>query len=277
MLASQDFETIKHITNKNTEYWRARDLMLVLGYSQWREFSELISRARFSAKRSGASVDYHFALLPKMIETGKGAQRSVEDYALTRYACYLIAQNGDPRRKAKIALAQTYFAIQTRNQEIQQTHQLELERLAAREKLTKTEKEFSGTLVSRGLSGKEVAEIRALGDSALFGGHTTDDMKRRLRITSKARPLADFLPTITLKAKDLATEMTTFKTKEKNAKNKHVIKQMHTSHNTSVRKALTNEGIYPEKLPAEEDIKKIERRIKQDSNELQLPGPQRQE
>jgi DNA-damage-inducible protein D len=267
----QDFESIKKTTDDNSEYWYARELMVALGYSKWQEFTELIKRAQSSAEKSGVSVSYHFALLRKMITAGKGAMREIDDYALTRYACYLIAQNGDPRRKEKIALAQTYFAFQTRNQEIQQTHQLELERLAAREKLTKTEKEFSGTLVSRGLSGKEVAEIRALGDSALFGGHTTDDMKRRLRITSKARPLADFLPTITLKAKDLATEMTTFKTKEKNAKNKQVIRQMHTSHNNSVRKALTNEGIYPEKLPAEEDIKKIERRINQNRSELPTP------
>lgn len=263
-LATKSFEEILHTTEDNTEFWYARDLMSVLGYDNWREFNDLVSRAQISAKKVGVEVKDHFVLVPKMIELAKGAKRTIDDYVLTRYACYLIAQNGDPRKKEKIALAQTYFAIQTRKQEINQSRQLDLERIEARGKLSKTEKEFSGILIERGLSGREVAEIRAVGDSALFGGHSTQKMKRRLKITSTSKPLADFLPTITLKAKDLATEMTTFKTKENQAKNKFSIKDMHKGHNTSVRKVLTDEGIYPEKLPIAEDIKKIERRVKQE-------------
>lgn len=266
--ATQSFEEILHTTEDNTEFWYARDLMRVLGYDNWREFNDLILRARDSAKKAGVEANDHFVLVPKMIELAKGAKRTVDDYVLTRYACYLIAQNGDPRKKEKIALAQTYFAIQTRKQEIHQARQLDLERIEARGKLSKTEKEFSGILIERGLSGREVAEIRAVGDATLFGGHNTQDMKRRFKITSKSKPLADFLPTITLKAKDLATEMTTFKTKEKQAKNKFSIRDMHKGHNTSVRKVLTDEGIYPENLPIAEDIKKIERRVKQEEKKL---------
>jgi DNA-damage-inducible protein D len=261
-LSQQYFEAIKQtMDDEQVEFWYGRDLMKVLEYKGWREFKELISRAISTAEKSDISTENHFVEVHNMVEVGSGVTRNIEDYALSRFACYLIAMNGNPKKKPKIALAQTYFAIQTRKQEVYQDQMEELERLSARQKLTETEKEFSSELVSRGLSGRQVGEVRATGDRALFGGFTTKQMKKKLKI-KEYKPLADHLPTITLKAKDLATEMTTHKTRQQNSKSAQSIKEMHVGHNKSVRLALTSEDIFPEKLPPEEDIKKIERRIK---------------
>ena len=266
-LSQQYFEAIRRTIDDEAEFWYARDLMSVLEYDSWQKFKKLIGRAIAACEKTGESVENHFIQLDNMVNIGSGATRKVDDYALTRYACYLIAMNGDPKKKERVALAQTYFAIQTRRHEVYQDEMVNLERLNARQKLTDTEKEFSSELISRGLSGQQVGEVRATGDRALFGGFTTKEMKKKLKI-KEYKPLADHLPTITLKAKDLATEMTTHKTKEKDSKSSQLIKQMHVGHNRSVRSALTNEGIFPENLPPEEDIKKIERRIKKNDKKL---------
>lgn len=259
-ISKEYFSKIRRKMDDGTEYWYARDLMKVLEYDSWQKFKKLIEDGIVSCKKSGEPLENHFIHMDNMVDIGSGATRKIEDYALSRYACYLVAMNGNPKKKKAIALAQTYFAVQTRKQEVFREEMELFERVNARQKLTLTEKEFSGELMSRGLTGKQVGEIRATGDRALFGGFTTKQMKNKLKI-QPYKPLADYLPTVTLKAKDLATEMTTHKTKAKNFQSSQIIKKMHSSHNSSVRSALTNEGIYPEDLPPEEDIKKIKSKL----------------
>lgn len=215
-LAKKHFEIIKSSDEDGTEAWSARDLMPRLGYDRWENFERVIRKAIQACENSGLDSMGQFRDITKHVKSSSGATHLVKDYRLTRYACYLIAQNGDST-KEEIALAQTYFALQTRRQEVAQENVKELERLTAREKLTTTEKKFSGVMFEQGIKGDGIARIRARGDKKLFGGKTTDDMKKSLGVPEK-RPLADFLPTITIKAKDLATEMTTFKTKEKGLK-----------------------------------------------------------
>lgn len=252
------FEEIKRAYN-GIESWSARELMPLLEYATWRMFEKSIARAMTAAKESGAQIKDHFVGVDKMIETGKGAMRDVADYKLTRYACYLIAQNGDPRKKA-IALAQTYFAAQTRKQEINDQHQAELKRVEARERLTLTEKKFSGVLTHHGVDSKGIAEIRSSGDQVLFGGHSTAQMKGKYGI-KPSKPLAHHPPTVTLKAKDLAAEMTSVNTLQNELQGKPVIKQEHDGNNRSVRKALLDRGIKPESLPPDEDIRKTKHRL----------------
>jgi len=201
-----------------------------------------------------------------MVAIGLNTERSVDDIMMSRYACYLIAQNGDPK-KDEIAFAQTYFAIQTRKQELLEERLALQERLTARKKLTKTEKELSGNLYQRGVDDQGFARIRAKGDTALFGGFNTSEMKDRLGITS-SRALADFLPTITIKAKDFAAEITNFNTKKEGMFGETKISNEHIKNNKEVRQTLIRTGIYPEKLPAETDLKKIERKLTSENKKL---------
>lgn len=261
------FENIKHRGKNGQEFWLASELMREFGYEKKDKFTKLIFRAQNACKKSGFKVQNHFPHVGKMVQLGSGAKRAVFDYNLSRYACYLIAQNGDPRKKEQIALAQTYFAFQTRKQEVRQNKFAQLERLLAREKLSKTEKRFAGVLFEKGINGRKLAIIKSDGDAALFGGKNTKSMKKHLKI-SKGRPLADFLPTITIKAKDLAAEMTTFKTEEEDTKKSHIIRNNHVTHNVGVRRALTDENIYPELLPPEEDIKKLKRMVENGNKKL---------
>jgi DNA-damage-inducible protein D len=266
--SGRNFEDIKH-TKDGGEYWSARELMPLLDYSTWRMFHQSIVRAIESAKASGAVVTDHFVGAGKMVLTGSGAEREVNDYHLTRYACYLIAQNGDPRKKA-IAQAQTYFASQTRKQELATQHKRDIERLDARNKLRETEKRFSGVVLDRGVDQPGIAEIRGAGDQALFGGHNTADMKRRLGVKPH-EPLADHVPTVTLKAKDLAAEMTAVNTLEKDLQGKDPIKHEHVGNNQAVRQALGERGIKPEQLPPAENISRVAKRIKSGASELDGP------
>ena len=250
------------------EYWRARDLQMLLGYAQWRSFESVIERAITSCQKSGYDPCDHFARERKMVDIGSGSRREVEDIALTRYACYLIAQNGDPS-KEPIAFAQTYFAVQTRKQELIEQRLAEQERISARKKLTRSEKELSGIIFERVGDEGSFARIRSKGDTALFGGITTRDMKNRLNVP-QARPLADFLPTISIKAKDFANEITNINIKSNDLRTEPAITDEHVSNNKVVRALLVDRGITPERLPAAEDAKKVERRLLSTAKKLAI-------
>lgn len=254
---TESFEYYTHLEN-GIEYWFARDMQKLLGYTEWRNFGFVVEKAKLSCRNSGHSDFDHFVDVNKTIDMPKGAVKEIDDIMLTRFACYLIAQNGDPR-KEQIAFAQNYFAVQTRKFEMIEKRISDWERLQARQKLTVTEKELSGLIFERTGNDKSFAIIRSKGDSALFG-LATGQMKIRLNIPEN-RPLADFLPTITIKAKDFAAEITVFNTKERNLNTEPQISDEHVNNNTEVRKLLIKRGIKPEELPASEDIKKLERRI----------------
>ncbi len=240
------------------EYWLARDLQYLLGYSKWDNFLNVVSKAKTACEISGHKTADHFADVGKMVDLGSGSQREVDDIMLTRYACYLIAQNGDPK-KPEIAFAQTYFAIQTRRAEIIEQHLLEAERVSARKKLSATEKELSGVIYEQTGSTENFALIRSKGDQALFG-KSTQAMKAEWNVPDK-RPLADFAPTIILKAKDFATEITIFNAREHRMKSEGSISNEHITNNKAVRKTLLERGIRPETLLPAEDVKKVERRL----------------
>lgn len=248
------------------EYWLARDLQVLLEYEEWRNFSKVIDKAKISCKNAGQNPTDHFVDVNKTIPMPKGAEKIIDDYMLTRYACYIIAQNGDPR-KDSIAFAQSYFAIQTRRQEILEERIALAERLSARQKLVATETELSKNIYERGVDDQGFGRIRSKGDQALFGGLTTIQMKKKLGVPEN-RPLADFLPTITIKAKDLATEITNFNVKKNELYGESAISGEHVKNNEDVRGVLAKSGIRPEELPAEEDLKKLERRVKSEEKKL---------
>lgn len=252
----------------NVEFWYARELMALLGYERWENFDKAVARAMESCETSGIKVGDHFREVTKMIETGKGAHRAVKDYMLTRYACYLIAQNGDPK-KEEIAFAQSYFAVQTRKQELIEERIAIIERTEARGRLRESEKRLSQNVYERGVDDAGFGRIRSKGDQALFGGHTTMEMKERLAVKDN-RPLADFLPTLTIAAKNLATEMTNYRVEEKDLQGERAITKEHVQNNRSVREMLGQRGIKPEELPPSEDIKKLERRVKSQEKKLVL-------
>jgi len=247
---------------EDIEFWFARDLQALLDYNDWRNFVNVIEKAEIACKSSGQEVQDHFVDITKKVKIGSEAEREIEDIMLTRYACYLIAQNGDPR-KEQIAFAQSYFAVQTRKQELIEQRIALIERMNARQKLAASETELSKLIYERGVDEDGFARIRSKGDKALFGGFTTSQMKSRLRIP-KSRPLADFLPTITITAKNLATEITNFNAKKEDLKGENNITYEHIKNNTDVRRLLAKSGIKPEELAPEEDIKKLERRVKKD-------------
>ena len=262
---SNNFEDHSQSTENGIEFWFARDIQHLLGYSEWRNFQKVITKAKISCEATGNDILDHFVDVNKMVQLGSGSEREIDDIMLTRYACYLIAQNGDPK-KEQIAFAQNYFAVQTRKFEEIEQRIKDWERLQARQKLTLSEKELSELIYEQTGNDKNFGLIRSKGDQALFG-KTTQQMKNKLNVP-KGRALADFLPTITIKAKDFATEITVFNTKEKNLKNEIQISAEHITNNRSVRKILLDRGIKPEELPAEEDIKKLERRVVSEPKKL---------
>ena len=258
----------------DVEFWYARDLMNLLGYERWENFEKAVFRAIESCETGGISVTDHFRDVTKMITIGKGAKRRIKDM-LTRYACYLIAQNGDPK-KEEIAFAQGYFAVQTRRQELIEERISLIERTEARGRLRESEKRLSQNIYERGVDDAGFGRIRSKGDCALFGGYTTQQMKERLGVKEN-RPLADFLPTLSIAAKNLATEMTNYNVEEKDLRGESAITNEHVQNNQSVRDMLGERGIKPENLPAAEDIKKLERRVKSQEKKLaahsgKLPG-----
>ena len=263
----EKFDSIINTEEKeNVEFWYARDLQEQLGYTQWRNFLEVIKKAMISCESAGISVDDHFAEVSKMVTLGSGSKRKLQDYMLTRYACYLIAQNGDSK-KQEIAFAQTYFAVQTRKQEIIEDRIRLMNRLEAREKLKESEKQLSKNIFERGVDDFGFARIRSKGDSALFGGLNTMQMKEKYGVKEN-RPLADFLPTLTIAAKSLATEMTNYNVTEKDIYGENRITNEHIDNNLSVRNMLGKRGIKPENLKPAEDLKKLERRVKSENKKI---------
>jgi len=257
---------VQKFTGSETEFWCARDLQVLLGYARWENFARVIDKAITACVNAGYDPKDHFLDITKMVDLGSKAKRQINDVALTRYACYLIAQNGDPA-KEQIAFAQTYFAVQTRKQEIIERRLAETERVSARKRLSRSEKELSGVIFERLGDGESFARIRSKGDTALFGGRTTQDMKRKLGVPG-TRPLADFLPTITIKAKDFANEITNFNTKENDMRTEMRITGEHVKNNQEVRRLLVDRGIVPERLPPAEDVKRVQRRLETEQKKL---------
>ena len=266
MIKTKFDRTIHTLDGTDVEYWLARELMLLLGYERWENFEKAIERSMESCETSGITVANHFREVTKMVQLGSGAKRNVRDYMLTRYACYLIAQNGDPK-KEEIAFAQSYFAVQTRKQELIEERIAYVERVKVRERLRESEKRLSQNIYERGVDDAGFGRIRSKGDTALFGGYTTQDMKRKLGIKDN-RPLADFLPSLTIAAKNLATEMTNHNVEGKDLQGETAITTEHVQNNTSVRSMLEERGIRPEELPPSEDIKKLERHVKSQEKKI---------
>ena len=267
-----DFDKIAHFVNdengqERIEVWYARELQTLLGYARWENFAIAVQRAMVSCETQKISVEDHFREVTKMVELGSGSKREVGDIVLTRYACYLIAQNGDPK-KEEIAFAQSYFAIQTRKTELIEERINLLSRLETRNKLRDSEKQLSRNIYERGVDEQGFGRIRSKGDTALFGGRTTEEMKKRLGV-KPSRPLADFLPTLTIAAKNLATEMTNHNVGEKNLYGEQPITSEHVQNNQTVRGMLGKRGIKPENLPPAEDIKKLERRVAGDEKSIE--------
>jgi DNA-damage-inducible protein D len=263
------FEGHAQQTESGVEYWLARDIQHLLGYTKWENFLNVVNKAKTACEVSGHDIDNHFPDVRKMVDLGSGSQREIDDIMLTRYACYLIAQNGDPR-KPEIAFAQTYFAVQTRKAELIEQRMLDAERIHARKKLTETEKELSQVIYEQTGGNQDFALIRSKGDHALFG-KSTQAMKAQWKVPD-SRPLADFAPTILLKAKDFATEITIFNARQHQMDREGQISHEHITNNQAVRNTLLERGIRPESLPPEEDVKKVERRLQsEDKKSLNKP------
>ena len=250
---------------EGVECWSARELQNLLGYSKWENFQKVIDKAKESCRNAGEQITDHFPDVRKMVPIGSGAEKEIDDILLTRYACYLIAQNGDSR-KEEISFAQNYFAVQTRRAELVEQRLLEFERVKAREKLSQTEKQLSGLLYERGVDEKGFGIIRSKGDQALFR-LTTQQLKKKMQVPD-GRPVADFLPTISIKAKDLAAEMTSLNVQNKNLKGHNPIEKEHVDNSKAVRDMLTKRGIVPENLPPAEDVKKVQRKLESDGKKI---------
>lgn len=261
----KNFEDFAHHED-GVEFWYARDLQTLLEYTEWRNFSQVIEKAKLACYNAHFELSDHFVDVNKMVDVGSGTQREITDLKLTRYACYLIAQNGDPRKEI-IAFAQTYFAVQTRKQELIEERLKELRRIEQREHLAQTEKRLAGIAFERGVDSKGFARIKSKGDQVLFGGHSTQQMKEKLNVPA-SRPLADFLPTVTIAAKALANEVTEHNVINRDLRGESPIGREHEASNKAIRKALVERNVIPEKLPPAEDIKKVQSRVRAEGKKL---------
>ena len=265
--AKLQYDLVVHrAESADVEFWYARELMPLLGYERWENFEKAVRRAMESCETAQIQCSDHFREVTKMIDLPKGAQREISDYMLTRYACYLIAQNGDPQ-KEEIAFAQSYFAVQTRKQELIEERIALIERTEARDRLRNSEKKLSQNIYERGVDDAGFGRVRSKGDQALFGGYTTQEMKQKLGVKS-SRPLAYFLPALTIAAKNLATEITNYNVEQKNLYGENSITTEHVQNNRSVRGMLEERGIKPEELPADIDIKKLGRKVKSQEKKI---------
>lgn len=262
-------DTLTNKDDNDVEFWHARELMKYMGYTKWENFTKVIQRAKSACENSGQPIDAHFRDTKRDVELGSGAIRSIDDVKLTRYACYLTAQNGDPR-KEEVALLQSYFAVQTRTAELLEQRMGEILRIAGRHALTAEEKQLSSLAYQRGVNERDFGMIRSRGNQALFGMSTTD-MKLKLE-APKNQPLADRLHPIAVTAKQLATQMTNYGIQERDLHGTPAITREHVDNNKAVRKSLINRGIAPEDLPAMEDIKRVERRAKRDEKRIEGTG-----
>ncbi|WP_445956649.1 DNA damage-inducible protein D [Yeosuana sp.] len=261
----QDLENLRSEV-EGVEFWSARDLQKLFEYKEWRGFENIVKKAVIACKNSSENVENHFVSTHKMVEIGSNTHRELSDYALTRYACYLVAQNGDPN-KEEIAFAQSYFATQTRKQELIEKRLEESERVRKREKLTVSEKLLSLLAFERGVDGSGFGRIRSKGDAALFGGNTTQQMKDKLGVPQNS-PLADYLDTALIEGKTFATSITNINIKNKDLKGENAISDEHITNNDEIRQLLIRRGIYPEELPAAEDVKKVKRRLDSEKKKL---------
>ena len=252
--------------DEGVEFWYARDLQPILEYTEWRNFLQVIEKAKLACYNARFEISDHFVDVNKMVDIGSGSQREIADIKLTRYACYLIAQNGDPKKET-IAFAQTYFAIQTRKQELIEERLKEVRRIEQREHLTQTEKRLAGVAFERGVDSKGFARIKSRGDQVLFGGKTTQQMKEKLNVPA-TRPLADFLTTVTITAKALANEITEHNVVNKDLRGESPISREHEASNKAIRKALVDRNVIPERLPPAEDVKKVQSRLKAEGRKL---------
>lgn len=262
-------DTLTNKDDNDVEFWHARELMKYMGYTKWENFTKVIQRAKSACENSGQPIDAHFRDTKRDVELGSGAIRFIDDVKLTRYACYLTAQNGDPR-KEEVALLQSYSAVQTRTAELLEQRMGEILRIAGRHALTAEEKQLSSLAYQRGVNERDFGMIRSRGDQALFGMSTTD-MKLKLE-APKNQPLADRLHPIAVTAKQLATQMTNYGIQERDLHGTPAITREHVDNNKAVRKSLINRGIAPEDLPAMEDIKRVERRAKRDEKRIEGTG-----
>ena len=268
-LGGKTFEDLKQTNTHGAEYWSARDLQSLLGYSQWRRFEQAIERAKSSCKESGNSPDHHFAGAGKPITGGKGAVQLVDDYHLSRFACYLIAQNGDPR-KPEIAQAQKYFAVQTRRQELSDQASADLERLELRKQTAEEFKALSGAAQDAGVQNNMFGVFHDAGYKGLYGGLGRDAIKVRKAIPDKDN-LLDRMNATELAANQFRMTQTRDKLGRERVQNQSQAIQTHEQVGKEVRDAIKRiGGTLPENIDPAEHIKEVEKRLKITTPKLEL-------
>jgi DNA-damage-inducible protein D len=268
-LGGTSFEGLKQTNQHGAEYWSARDLQPMLGYSQWRRFEQAVDRAITSCKQSGNDPNHHFAGAGKMVELGSGSAREVADYQLSRFACYLIAQNGDPR-KPEIASAQKYFAVQARRQELSDQLAADMERLELRKQTGEEFKALSGAAQQAGVQNRMFGVFHDAGYKGLYGGLSRDDIKSRKHIPEKDN-LMDRMNATELAANQFRMTQTRDKLGRESIRDQQQAIRTHEQVGKEVRDAIKRiGGTPPEGIPPAEHIKEVEKRLKTATPKLEL-------